>query len=83
MYILSQFSWATITPNVYLFTVKVFYVKVSPIRQRQKRKSQPSIDSHTVSSTRIVSEPPADLLSISSAVAKVVQPAVQKIDILT
>jgi len=29
----------------------------------KKRKSQPSMDSHTVSSTKIVSEPPADLRS--------------------
>jgi len=84
MYIKSQFSWAIddsqllqmfayLLSNV-LCEGYLLYVSV------KKCKSQPSMDSHTVSSTKIVREPPADLLSISSAVAKDVQTAVQNID---
>ena len=79
-----MFSWATddsqLLQYVYLFMVKMFCVKgISYTSTPKKRQTQPSIVSHTVSSTNIlniVGQPPADLLSTSSAVAEDVQPAV-------
>ena len=76
-----MFSWATddsqLLQYVYLFMVKMFCVKgISYTSTPKKRQTQPSIDSHTVSSTNTVGQPPAEQLSTSSAVAEDVQPAI-------